>query len=339
MINLHSWSDYALNLVNSTANVIGIVAAALVLISIALIYFTGTELAGRAKGVHQVPGEDPTKALRRSQAELAAMRRAEETKTSRLSQVEADLAAARRSEETKTSRLSQVEADLAAARRSEETKTARLSQVEVDLAAARRSEEMNALRLSQVEAELAAARRSEEAKASRLAQVEAELAAARRSEEAKTSRLAQVEAELAATQRSAEEAKGLAKQLEEKQGPRKITPEQRNQFLNAIRGQPTGRVIVSAFFDNKETHDFGAEILNLLKEDGFDVMERAPLNFFTTSRPSSGIRIGCENISNAPSHFFTVRKGFEAMGLDAPTTTIINAQEDDVVEIQVTPKQ
>ncbi|MEY2525966.1 MAG: hypothetical protein QOE73_737, partial [Verrucomicrobiota bacterium] len=354
------WSDYALNLVNSTANVIGIVAAALVLISIALIYFTGTELAGRAKGGHQVPGEDPTKALRRSQTELAAMRRAGETKTSRLSQVEADLAAARRAEQTKTSRLSQVEVDLAAARRTEEMNALRLSQVEAELATARRAEEAKASRLAQVEAELATARRaeeaktsrlaqveaelataqrSEEAKTSRLAQVEAELAAVRRSEEAKTLRLAQVEAELAATQRSAEEAKGLAKQLEQKQGPRRITPEQRNQFLNAVRGQPTGRVIVSAFFDNKETHDFGAEILNLLKEDGFDVMERAPLNFFTTSRPSSGIRIGCENISNAPSHFFTVRKGFEAMGLDAPTTTIINAQEDDVVEIQVTPKQ
>ena len=259
MMNLHSWSDYALNLVNSTANVIGIIAAALVLISVAFIYFTGTELTERAKGKHRVRGEDQTKALR----------------------------------------------------------------------------------LSRAEAELAAARRSEEAKASRLAQTEAELAAARRSEEAKALRLAQTETDLAAARRSAEEAKALAMQLEEKQGPRRITPEQRSQFLNTVRGLPTGKVIVSAFFDNKETHDFGAEILSLLKEDGFDVIKRAPVDFFTTSRPSSGIRIGCENISNPPSHFFTVQKGFRAMGLETSTTTLINLQEDedDVVEVQVTPRQ
>jgi hypothetical protein len=246
-----------LNLVNSAANVIAIIAAALVLISVAFIYFTGAELTGRAKEKHQTPGEDRTKALR-------------------LSKVEAELAAARRSEETKALWLSQTAAELVAAQRSDEAKT---------------------LRLSKAEAELAVARRSEE------------------------------------------EAKALAKQMEEKQGPRTITPEQRSQFLKAVHGLPTGRVIVSAFFDNKETHDFGAEILSLLKDAGFDVIERAPLNFFTTSRPSSGIRIGSQNITDPPPHFLTVRKGFRAMGLDTPTTNLVNAQEDDVVEIQVTPKQ
>jgi hypothetical protein len=102
---------------------------------------------------------------------------------------------------------------------------------------------------------------------------------------------------------------------------------------------PTGKVIVSAFFDNKETHEFGAQILNLLKEDGFAVIQRAPINFFTTSRPSGGVRIGCENISAPPPHFATVRQGLKAMGVDAPTTTLINAREEGVVEIQVTPRE
>jgi hypothetical protein len=195
------------------------------------------------------------------------------------------------------------------------------------------------LSLSQMENEIAAARRSEESTASRLSQTEKELAAARRATEEKALRLSQVEAELAIARHSAADAKAIARQLEQQRGPRKITPEQRTQFLEAVRGLPTGKVIVSAFFDNRETHDFGAEILSLLKQDGFEVIQRAPINFFTTSRPSSGVRIGCENIANPPPHFTTLKEGFKAIGLDAPTTTLINAREDDVVEIQVTPKQ
>ena len=33
----------------------------------------------------------------------------------------------------------------------------------------------------------------------------------------------------------------------------------------------------------------------------------------------------------------TVRKGFSAIGWDLPTTNLVNAQEKNVVEIQVTP--
>jgi len=317
-MDVHSWSDYALNLANSAANIIGVIAAALLLIAIALIYFTGSELTERAKGKLVEPRQDQAKALRQSQAELAAARRSEETKAAHLEKVETELAAAQKSEQAKSSRLSQIEAELTAAKRSQESMASRLSKAETELAAARRATDEKTLLLSQAEAEVAAARKSEEEKTSRLSQVEAELAIARR---------------------SADEAGTLAKQLEQKQGPRKITPEQRTEFLNAVRGMPTGKVIVSAFFDNKETHEFGAQILNLLKEDGFEVVQRAPINFFTTSRPSGGVRIGCENISAPPPHFATVRQGLKAMGVDAPTTTLINAREEDVVEIQVTPRE
>lgn len=317
-MDVHSWSDYALNLVSSAANIIGVVAAALLLIAIALIYFTGSELTQRAKGKLAIPRQDEAKALRQSQIELAAVRRSEQTKAARLEKVETELAAARKSEQAKSLRLSQIETELAAAKRSQESMAARLSDTESELTAARRANDDKTLLLSQAEANLAAARKSAEEKTSSLSQVEAELTAARR---------------------SADEAENLAKQLEQKKGPRKITPEQRTEFLNAVRGMPTGKVIVSAFFDNKETHEFGAEILNLLKEDGFEVIQRAPVNFFTTSRPSSGVRIGCQNISAPPRHFATVRQGLKAIGVDAPTTTLINAREEDVVEIQVTPRE
>jgi hypothetical protein len=316
--DVHSWSDYALNLANSAANIIGLIAAAVVLIAIALIYFTGSEMTERAKAKLVTARQNQTKVLHRSQTELAATRDSEENKASRLERVETELAAARKAEKATSLRLSQIETELAAAKYTQESMTSRLSKTETELAAARRATDEKTLLLSQAQAGLLAARKSEEEKTLRLSQLEAELVLARR---------------------SAEEAKTLAKQFEQKQGPRKITPEERTEFVNAIRGMPTGKVIVSAFFDNKETHEFGAQILSLLKEDGFEVIQRAPLNFFTTSRPSSGIRIGCENISNPPPHFATVRQGLKAMGLDAPTTTLINAREEDVVEIQVTPKQ
>lgn len=357
MMNVHSWSDYALHLVNSAANIVAIVAAALVLISLAFIYFTGSELTGRAKGKDGAPGRDHSKSLRRSEKELAAARKSETAKALRLTQVEAGLAKTQQADKAKASQLAETEKQVAAARKSDEAKTLRVTQVEAELVKTRKSEEAKAIRVTQIEAELAAAQKSEEGKAIRVTEIERELAGARRSEEAKTIRLAELEAELATLRRSAEEAtkqmeaelaalrhsteeaRTLAKNLEGKQGPRKITPEQRTQFLNAVRGQPTGKIIVSAFFDNEETHDFGAEILGLLKEAGFDVVERAPVNFFTTSRPSSGLRIGTEHLNNGPAHFYSVKEGFRAMGLETPTTSLINAKEDDVVEVQVTPRQ
>src|SRR5882724_829347 len=124
IMNMQSWSDHVLNLVNSTANVIAIIAAALVVISVALIYFTGTELTGRARQKNRPPIQVQTKSSRLShtEAELAATQRSDEANALRLSQVGADLAAARRSEETKALRLSEIDAELAAARRSEEIK-------------------------------------------------------------------------------------------------------------------------------------------------------------------------------------------------------------------------
>jgi DNA-binding response OmpR family regulator len=211
--------------------------------------------------------------------------------------------------------------------------------IQAELTAVRRSEEAKAMRLSQVEKELATTKRSEESMASRLSRVEKELAAARRVTEEKALRLSQVEAELARARISVEEARSIGRQVEQKQGPRKITPEQRAQFLNTVRGRPTGKVIVSVFFDHKETYDFGQEILNVVKEGGFEVIQSAPSNFFSSARPPDGVSIGCEDTVSPPPHFVTVDEGFRAIGVDAPITTLINAREKDVVEIQVTPVQ
>jgi chaperonin cofactor prefoldin len=257
----------------------------------------------------------------------------------RLSQLETELAAARRSEETKTARFTELQGKLNDAQQSVDAKTARLSRLETELAAVRRVEGTKSARLAQLEGQLAAAGQSDDAKASRLTQLEAELVAARSSEAEKATRLSELEGKLKTARQSVDQAQAATKRIESTQGPRSITPEQRTQFLAAVRGLSTGKVLISAFFENKETHEFGAELLNLLKEAGFKVVESAPVNFFTTSRPSSGIRIGCQDITQAPAHFATVRKGLEAIGLDVSNTSIVNAEASDVVEIQITPKQ
>jgi hypothetical protein len=209
----------------------------------------------------------------------------------------------------------------------------RLAQLQEELAKRQRSEQGKG-------AELANLRRSElETKGARVGELEAELARLRLAKDASAGRISELERKLAAAQHSGDEARTLAKQIEVKQGPRVITPEQRTQFLAAIEGLPTGKIIVSAFFDNQETHHFGAELLNLLKMAGFQVLERAPVNFFSTARPSGGIRIGCRNVDHAPPHFETVRKGLQAIGFDPPNTSIVNADDADVVEIQITPMQ
>ena len=72
---------------------------------------------------------------------------------------------------------------------------------------------------------------------------------------------------------------------------------------------PKGKVIVSAIFFNKETHTLGEEIVSLLKRAGFKVLSPEPLNFFTTSRPSSGIRIGFRNQARPHRKLLPWRKG------------------------------
>jgi hypothetical protein len=319
-MNLTSWSEHALTTVNSAATVIGIAAAALALLSIGIIYFTGTELGARIKMKADVlrPGAPVLFGNGERRNGNDAVTTPAPVDTTRLSELQTALASARKAEESKGSRLAELDAELMKARQAGEATTARVAQLKSELTNAHRSEEGKAARLGQLEKQLAETRRSDETRASRVSQLEKELAVARR---------------------SVEQANAQTKEVASKQGPRRITPEERAQFRETARGLPTGKVIVSAFFDNQETHDFGAEILSLLKDAGFDVVESTPVNFFTTSRPSSGIRIGCQDMTNPPAHFATVRKVLAAVGLDAPDTTVVNADEPDVVEIQITPRQ
>jgi hypothetical protein len=288
--------------------------------------------AGRGTQPALFAREEPTRngAAERKKAIAAA---------ARASQLEAELATARHSEDVNKTRAAELERELSETRLSEKTNATHLSQMQSDLSKVRESDEQKESRVAQLERQLAEARLSEKTTAARLSQLETDLATSHRADEEKGVRLAQVEMDLQSARQSTDQAKAEVKRVASAEGPRLITPEQRRQFMESVRGLPTGKVLVSAFFENSETHHFGAELLNLFKAAGFSVVERAPLSFFTTSRPSSGVRIGCQDINNPPPQFETVRNALGSIGLEASTTNIINADEDDVVEIQVTPKQ
>jgi len=341
MMNLQAWSDQALHALNSTATVVGVAATAVVLLCIVLIYFSGNELTSRIMAKRETARGTPPNIFAREEARPpnGAAEGKKAAAASRVAQLEAELESARHSDDTNKARAAQLERELSEARLAEKTNAARLSQMQTDLGKVRQSDEQKESRVAQLERELTEARDTEKKTAARLAQLETDLANSRRADEEKGVRLAQMDMDLQKARQSTDQAKAETKRVESAEGPRLITPEQRKQFIESVRGLPTGKVLVSAFFENPETHHFGAELLGLLKSAGFSVVERAPLNFFTTSRPSSGVRIGCQDINNPPPHFETVRKALESIGLDAPTTNIVNADEDDVVEIQVTPKQ
>ena len=320
VFSFHTWSDHTLGTINSVATLVGLVAAAVLLVSLAILYFSGHEMNGR---VRTTVVSSPEPAIRgsvlptdRSNGNANPESRADRKQVTRLTN---ELAEARSSAEAKRADLAKAAAELDRIQKSEKAKTERVAKLENDVATIRRSEEEKSSRVAQLEGQISELRRADGEKATRLSQVQKDLEAAKKTSEQQA---------VAVTARPTPAA----------ETGRLISENQRTAFMQAVQGLPTGKVIISAFFENKETHDFGRSVLKLLKEAGFTVVEQAPVNFFTTSRPSGGVRIGCEDMSHPPAHFATLRKGFEAMGIEIPDSSVVNSDSNDVVEIQITPK-
>ncbi len=317
VFSFHTWPDHALSTINSVAAIVGIVAAAILLVSLAILYFSGHEMTGRIRAGVRSPepaAQVSVSSIERSNGSSVGESRAERRQTARLTK---DLAEARSSAEAKRADLAKATAELDRIQKSEKAKTERVAKLESDVATIRRSEEEKSFRVTQLEGQISELRRTDGEKATRISQMQKDFEVAKKTSE-----------QQALTTRSAPAT----------EPSRVISETQRTSFMRAVQGLPTGKVIISAFFENKETHDFGQSILKLLKDTGFTVVEQAPVNFFTTSRPSSGIRIGCEDMIHPPAHFATLRKGFEAMGIEISDSSIVNADASDIVEIQITPK-
>ena len=94
-----------------------------------------------------------------------------------------------------------------------------------------------------------------------------------------------MEIDLQNARQSTDQAKAETKRVESAEGPRVITAEQRKQFIDSVRGLPTGKVLVSAFFENPETHQFGAELLTLLKGGWFFRRGTRAAEFFHDQSP------------------------------------------------------
>jgi len=316
ILSFHTWPDHALSTINSVAAIVGMVAAVVLLLSLAILYFSGHEMNGRIRAGNRSPEpvvQASVSPSDRSNGSSAGESRAQRRQLARLTK---ELAEARSSVEARRADLTKTTAELDRIQKSEKTKTELVAKLESDVATIRRSEEE---------------------KSSRVAQLEGQISELRRADEEKTNRLSQMQKDLEAAQKASKQA--LASWVAPTpEAGREISESQRTAFMQAVKGLPTGKVIISAFFENRETHEFGRSVLKLLKGAGFDVVEQAPVNFFTTSRPSSGLRIGCEDMAHPPPHFATLRKGFQAMGIEISDSSIVNADASDIVEIQITPK-
>jgi len=312
ILSFHTWPDHALSTINSVAAIVGIIAGVVLLLSLAILYFSGHEITGRIRSPEPIARASASP-IDQSNGSSGGESRTERRQMARLTK---DLAEARSSAEARRTDLTKATAELDRIQKSEKTKTERVVKLESDVATIRRSEEE---------------------KSSRVAQLERQISELRRADDEKTTRLKQMQKDLETAQKTSKQA--LASWVAPTpDAGREISESQRTAFMQAVKGLSTGKVIISAFFENKETHDFGRSILKLLKDTGFAVVEQTPANFFTTSRPSSGIRIGCEDMAHPPAHFATLRKGFEAMGIEIPDSSVVNADSTDIVEIQITPK-
>ncbi len=318
ILSFHTWPDHLLMTVNSVAAVVGLVAAIILLASLAILYFSGHEMNGR------IP-----------RAGIGSPGPAVQASALPVDQSNGSSSGESRAERRQVARLTK---ELAAARSATEAKKTDLAKAATELDRIQKSEKAKAERVAKLENDVATIRRSEEEKSSRVMQLEGQLSELRRADGEKETRLSQVQKDLEAAKITSERQALAARSTPAPEAGRLISETQRTAFARAIQGLPTGKVIISAFFENKETHDFGQSILKLLRDAGFTAVEQAPVNFFTTSRPSSGIRIGCEDMAHPPAHFATLRKGFEAMGLEIPDSSVVNADSADIVEIQITPK-
>ncbi len=366
IMNVQTWSDQALSQMNSIAGVVAFVAGVVLLLSLGFLYVSGSALSSRLATSPESAGskaprpvetaapprngsngekasvEDQRK-VERLTKELTEARLAVEARRADMARLQRELAEAQKSDKTKTERVARLENDFETVKRSEQEKSSRVAQLEEQLGRVQKTEAERNSKLAQLEEQLGRVQKTDTEGTSRLAQLEEQLGRAQKTDAERAARLAQLEKDLeTARQASAEKtspAFAAAAQLPVTGTSRAITGAQREQFLHAVQGRATGKVLVSAFFENKETHDFGNSVIALLKAAGFEVIEQAPVNFFTTSRPSSGMRIGCENMAHPPKHFSTVRSGFEAMGIEIPDASVVNAQTPDVVEIQITPRE
>lgn len=313
ILSFHTWPDHALSTINSVAAIVGLIAGGVLLLSLAIIYFSGHEMTKRIRSPEPVARASASP-IDQPNGTSSGESRAERRQMARLTK---DLAEARSSAETRRADLTKATAELDRIQKSEKAKTERVVKLESDVATIRRSEEE---------------------KSSRVAQLEGQISDLRRADKEKTTRFAQIQKDLEAAKKKSEQQTLAAGAAPTPEAGREISETQRTAFMQAVKGLPTGKVIISAFFENRETHEFGRSVLKLLKGAGFNVIEQSPVNFFTTSRPSSGIRIGCEDMAHPPGHFATLRKGFEAMGVEISDSSVVNADSTDIVEIQITPK-
>src|SRR5947207_7994817 len=148
-LDMQAWPEHLLTLINSAAAITGIVGAALVVLSLGLLYLSGNELNRRAAEKNLSPEERAGRTSRLAQAEkaLAVTQKSEREIRSRLSKTKAELEKVHRSEDVKSLQLTQTEADLSVAAKTVKQQESRAAKAESQLAELRQAEEARTQRI------------------------------------------------------------------------------------------------------------------------------------------------------------------------------------------------
>jgi hypothetical protein len=103
-----------------------------------------------------------------------------------------------------------------------------------------------------------------------------------------------------------------------KQGPRKITAEQRKTFSRVTQTIPKGKVLVMTFTQDAEVSAYAEQIWNMLIEAKFDVDQH--LSFGIGGTSPVGVVLRFVDDKHPPAHLSSVITGFKSIGIDVKVT-------------------
>jgi hypothetical protein len=122
----------------------------------------------------------------------------------------------------------------------------------------------------------------------------------------------------------ASQAKARIEELEQKQRPRAVTPEQRAAFIEATKGGPFGPVVLATrtALPNKEQEDFTMGLRKMLDSAGFGNKEFDIINGFSTGVDPKQFLSFVSNGDVPPSYFSNVAGGLHKIGLVSPDAPV-----------------
>ena len=100
--------------------------------------------------------------------------------------------------------------------------------------------------------------------------------------------------------------------LDDRQNPRRITPEEHAILVEKLRDGIRGPVAVQEDWTDGEATQFGNDILSVLTDAGFEIRTA---NAQILSMNTLGVLMFVQNVTNAPAHAILIQRAFSESGV------------------------